>query len=126
MARYHVELIRRRLQEKLAELQICIHDLRTEEGGPATNHEPVNLEEEATVLEETSLRYPVLAIELKLLAEVRAALQRLDEGTYGLCTVCGQPIPEKRLEALPWVALCIRDQQQMEMHHAPSFMLKHT
>jgi DnaK suppressor protein len=41
------------------------------------------------------------------LAEVDAALARLEAGTYGSCTSCGRPIATERLEALPWAALCI-------------------
>jgi len=41
------------------------------------------------------------------LAQVEAALARLDDGTYGTCTSCGNPIAPERLEALPWVATCI-------------------
>jgi DnaK suppressor protein len=47
------------------------------------------------------------------LAEVRAALERLDAGTYGTCTECGQPIAEERLEALPWAAHCIDCQRRL-------------
>jgi DnaK suppressor protein len=36
------------------------------------------------------------------LAQVDAALARLDKGTYGLCAACGRPIDADRLEALPW------------------------
>jgi DnaK suppressor protein len=41
------------------------------------------------------------------LAQVEAALARLDAGTYGACPNCGRPIAPARLEALPWAALCI-------------------
>ena len=41
------------------------------------------------------------------LAEVDAALQRLDEGTYGVCERCGRPIAPGRLEARPTARLCI-------------------
>jgi RNA polymerase-binding protein DksA len=41
------------------------------------------------------------------LAEVDAAIARLDAGTYGTCTSCARPIAPERLEALPWAALCI-------------------
>lgn len=43
-----------------------------------------------------------------LLDEVRHALIRLDEGHYGICEVCGDPIPEGRLEARPWATRCVR------------------
>lgn len=45
-----------------------------------------------------------------LLEEVNGALQRMDEGTYGTCEVCGKPIPIERLEALPHATRCIEDQ----------------
>ena len=42
-------------------------------------------------------------------ADVVRALEKLDEGSYGRCDVCGQEIPEGRLEALPWAVLCVED-----------------
>jgi len=45
--------------------------------------------------------------------QVAHALRRMDEGTYGICEVCGQPIPIERLEALPSATLCIRDANNM-------------
>ena len=42
-------------------------------------------------------------------ADVRRALAKLDEGTYGECDVCGKLIPAGRLEALPWAVLCVED-----------------
>jgi DnaK suppressor protein len=41
------------------------------------------------------------------LSRVEAALRALDDGTYGTCTSCGKPIAAERLEAIPWVAMCI-------------------
>jgi RNA polymerase-binding protein DksA len=41
------------------------------------------------------------------LAEIEAAIARLDAGTYGRCARCGEPIAPERLEALPWAAHCI-------------------
>jgi DnaK suppressor protein len=41
------------------------------------------------------------------LGQVESALRRLDDGTYGTCTSCGQPIAAERLEAIPWAPLCI-------------------
>ena len=43
----------------------------------------------------------------RLLAEIDAALQRIEDGTYGKCVNCGASIPEERLEAMPWATLCI-------------------
>jgi RNA polymerase-binding transcription factor DksA len=49
-----------------------------------------------------------------LLAEVNAALARLDDGTYGICTACGRKIPDERLEAVPWASLCLDDKRKQE------------
>ena len=40
-------------------------------------------------------------------AEIDAALSRVDAGTYGTCEACGKPIPKARLEALPEATLCV-------------------
>lgn len=41
------------------------------------------------------------------LQQVRRARAKLDEGSYGLCDVCGRPIGEARLEFRPWSATCV-------------------
>ena len=43
----------------------------------------------------------------KLLSDIEFALQRLKEGTYGICESCGEEISERRLQALPWAQLCL-------------------
>src|SRR4051794_33228564 len=44
---------------------------------------------------------------LAVLDEVRRARRRLADGSYGACEVCGEPIPEGRLEARPWATRCV-------------------
>ena len=64
-------------------------------------------EEEATESLEFEKR---LALEKQLheqLADVDHALQKIEDGTYGICDSCGQPIAPKRLEALPAASLCV-------------------
>jgi DnaK suppressor protein len=39
--------------------------------------------------------------------EIDQALERVAAGTYGRCGLCGNAIPDERLEAVPWAALCI-------------------
>ena len=50
----------------------------------------------------------------QLLANVRGALRRIEDGTYGRCVVDGGPIEEERLEAVPWTAFCARHKQEVE------------
>jgi DnaK suppressor protein len=47
------------------------------------------------------------------LAQVDAALARIEEGTFGTCRRCGKDVAPERLEALPWAAMCI-DCQRLE------------
>jgi DnaK suppressor protein len=49
-----------------------------------------------------------------LLVQVDAALQRLDEGSYGKCARCGKEIAMERLEALPYATYCITCQAEIE------------
>jgi DnaK suppressor protein len=50
----------------------------------------------------------------EILAEVRAALRRIAEGTYGRCAVDGQPIDAKRLQSVPWTRFCLKHQLAIE------------
>lgn len=50
----------------------------------------------------------------EVIAEIDAALGRIQDGTYGICTACGKPIGKERLEARPWATLCIDDQRRQE------------
>jgi len=50
----------------------------------------------------------------ELVTAIDAALLRLDEGAYGICARCGKPIPEARLDAVPYAALCVPCKQLEE------------
>ncbi len=56
----------------------------------------------------------IKAIEREQLEQIEQALQRLDDGTYGLCSKCGEAIPPERMEILPYAALCVSCQSQQE------------
>ena len=50
----------------------------------------------------------------QVIAEIDAALERIESGTYGTCASCGQEIPRGRLEANPWASLCIDCKRKAE------------
>ena len=56
----------------------------------------------------------LLRRELDHLSEIDAALVRIKDGTYGICTECGERIGASRLEAQPTALHCIACQQQIE------------
>lgn len=47
------------------------------------------------------------------LAEIDAALERIEAGTYGMCEMCDKPIGEDRLRAIPWARFCIDDERKL-------------
>lgn len=49
-----------------------------------------------------------------VLAEIDAALERIENRTFGICARCGNPIGSERLEALPWATLCIDCKRRQE------------
>lgn len=56
----------------------------------------------------TDLAVTTLERERRELAEIESALERIRASEYGICESCGNPIREARLQAIPWVRLCIR------------------
>ena len=66
-------------------------------------HDP----EGATIAFELSQASALLKESSAALDQVEAALERLANGTYGTCAVCGEPIAAGRLEARPWTPFCI-------------------
>ncbi|MCK4790342.1 MAG: RNA polymerase-binding protein DksA [Desulfobacteraceae bacterium] len=52
--------------------------------------------------------------ERKLIAKIRDALDRIEEGTFGICEECGEDISAERLEARPVTTLCIECKKKQE------------
>lgn len=50
-------------------------------------------------------------IDMKLLREISGALHRIEQGAYGICMECDEPISPKRLEAVPWAKYCVTCQE---------------
>ena len=93
----------KRLTDELEQLQASQHPAEERrEGSPFGKRE-----EEATEALELEKR---LALEKRIrdqLAEVEHALSKFEDGTYGSCDTCGQPIEPARLEALPQANMCL-------------------
>lgn len=52
--------------------------------------------------------------EIEKLRQIEEALQRIEDGTYGICEECDEEISSKRLENYPWTALCIVHAEEKE------------
>jgi len=101
--RARLEIERKRLLTELDGLQTNVETAEDRrEGSPFGKRE-----EEATESFELEKR---VALEKQVranLAEIEHALDKFKKGTYGLCDICGQPIPPERLEAMPHANLCL-------------------
>ena len=72
-----------------------------------------DLEDEASLLYDREAEIDENARDRKELAQVNRALERIEQGTYGLSEVSGKPIPIERLEALPY-AITLVDERPLE------------
>ena len=59
-----------------------------------------------------------LEFEKKYLTQVDAALQRIEDGEFGICLECEEPISPKRLTAVPWATYCLRCQEVEDRRQA--------
>ena len=104
LLRSRLENERKRLTEELEQLKSTVRPAdERREGSPFGKRE-----EEATESFELEKRLTLEKRIREQLAEVEHALHKFEEGTYGLCDICGQPIDPARLEALPQASLCLR------------------
>jgi RNA polymerase-binding protein DksA len=78
----------------------------TDDSGEETAYDN-HLGDTATVTYDRELGYTLEENSEHVLAEIEAALERIEAGTYGTCRTCGQPISEERLEAIPYATQCI-------------------
>jgi RNA polymerase-binding protein DksA len=78
-------------------------DETEEVAGTVDNH----LGETATATLDREIDYSLEENSEQVLRSIDAALQRIDEGTFGICATCGRPISEERLEAIPYATQCI-------------------
>jgi RNA polymerase-binding protein DksA len=71
--------------------------------GSSDNH----LGETATATLDREIDYSLEENSEQVLRAIDGALQRIDDGTFGICETCGRPISEERLEAIPYATQCI-------------------
>ncbi len=98
-----------------------------QERDDAPSRNPHNQVEDSGELGEQRIREAVRDAETGRdaaeLREISAALQRIDDGSYGKCVDCGEAIPLPRLLAQPAAARCIGCQERFELAHPPAVRL---
>ena len=72
-----------------------------------TSSLPIHLADLGSDSFEQELTLSLVGNEEEVVKQIDLALDRIQEGVYGICEECGKKIPESRLEALPYAALCV-------------------
>ena len=113
MSAIETDRFRERLLEERKRVEAAIQYLREEHPGSleeeieesvgSDNH----LGDTATATLDREIDYTLEENSEQVLAEIDDALQRIEDGTFGTCRTCGQPIALERLEAMPWATQCI-------------------
>lgn len=98
--------VEKKLNAIREQLSAKLHEHRT---GVLIEREPDDEGAEASQSLNRHLTVSILERENDTLEEIEMALKRLRKGGYGVCEVCGQPIAEARLNAVPWTRFCIQD-----------------
>jgi len=104
---------KQRLLDKERELSEEIARL-ADEARDAGEAEVRDSSDDATSSQSTSEALQEETFASRTLTQVRDALRRIEDGTYGKCIVDGRQIEAARLEAVPWAALCLEDQEKQD------------
>lgn len=90
------------LEQRLRELGVRLEAIEDE----LDSHQNRDWEDLATEREGDEVLEATGNAGLAEITQIRAALGRIEDGSYGVCVRCGEPITEARLDVLPWTPLC--------------------
>ena len=105
------ELLKAALQDKRSELACFIRAQSSQLSVDEGEHELVDRMQSMSRRDEA---VTFLDRMTRTLASVDAALLAMQEGSYGTCDECGEPIATRRLQAIPWASHCIRCQEMLD------------
>jgi len=104
------------LRRRERDLEARLNDFLTLSGG----REELEIQQMADPLDQVrsatdrDMAVETLNHQARSIQEIRAALERIKDGEFGLCERCEEPIPAKRLDALPWARMCVHCQSAVE------------
>ncbi|MEM8800954.1 MAG: TraR/DksA family transcriptional regulator [Pseudomonadota bacterium] len=97
-----VDHFRQKILQRLDELGVRMGEIETELDQP----KPRDLSDQAIDLEDDEVLETLGFAAQQETRMLRAALKRCDDGSFGICAVCDEPISEARLEVVPQTQLC--------------------
>ena len=102
VAQYKDALLRKRSEVLAA--GASVKPIQTTEG---TSSRQGDLADQATGNNEVHIQLKLKQTEAKILQAIEEALWRVEQGSYGVCRDCGEPVAAARLNAIPWTRVCI-------------------
>jgi DnaK suppressor protein len=109
MTMYEVQGFRKTLTARVAELERI-----TRQRDGITIVRSAEMVEEVVAASERALAVGNLDRDCRQLRDARAALGRIQDGSFGICQRCDEDIHPKRLAAVPWAAFCIHCQEAVD------------
>src|SRR4051812_20743083 len=113
MVNIHLDLLKAALETKLAATATASdkrEDIVIQQAPDALDQTQLAAERDLTV--------SLLNRESRLSRRVKGALRRMEDGDYGVCLACEEPISVKRLQAVPWAELCLGCQERADLKAA--------
>jgi len=111
---------------ELEKLKNILEAKQAELSGAIRNRDEIAIEKASDPIDEVQLAGErALAIrnldrDSNMLRQIRRALARIADGSYGVCLHCEEDISMKRINAVPWAAYCISCQEQVDRHEIES------
>ena len=109
-----VEKIRKILLEEKAKILAKLERAREEQNFAREKQAVGDEVDSAVEMEMENLKVALSGMEVQRLRQIEEALRKIEEGTYGYCEECGEPIEEGRLLAKPFATLCISCKEAKE------------
>ena len=116
------------IRRRQTALESKLEDLLSVSGG----REELGIQQMADPLDQVrlstdrDLAVETLNQQARSIRDIRAAVTRIENGSYGWCERCEEQIPAKRLDALPWARLCVNCQSAGESESHQSLTMLHT
>jgi RNA polymerase-binding protein DksA len=117
LSRPELTRFRTLLLEKRAEIVgdlTAVEDEASESDSGNLSHVPFHMADLGTDTFDQDVLRSLAESERSLLAEIDAALERIERRTYGICEATGEPIPTARLEAEPWARYTVEAARRLE------------
>lgn len=106
--------LRARMRGDVSQLADAALKKNRTEGSGDLSSMPIHMADIGSDNFEQEFTLQLMETEGTTLENIEAALERIEDGTYGVCEECGVKIPKMRLEAIPYATMCVKCASQME------------